>query len=173
MKALFSFLTKTPQTRVSFIAVNSLKLDESGNLFCALVAGVNDHLLCGRGWHERALDGRFGFLYRPTGREAEFALNLPAGTGAITALICASATLCGVLRGELFCEKKSLGEFALDSENWVLRRFPLPPAPAGLRRFCWIIKNPFIPNDYLRNGDFREMGVHVASVRFDSSKKEK
>lgn len=152
--------------------MTGLTSDEHDYLSRALVVGVNDHLLCGGGWHERALDGRFGFLFRATGREAEFALDLPAGAGEIAALLCASASLCGVLRGELFCEKELLGEFTLDSENWVLRRFALPPAPAGLRRFYWKIKNPFIPNDYLRNGDFREMGVHVASIRFDSSAKE-
>jgi len=130
-----------------------------------LVAGVNDHLLCGEGWHERTTDGRFGLVYRATGRRAEFFLDLAGGDVELVALLSASTSLCGgAMRGELLAEGKLLGAFTLDTENWVLRRFVFADATPGRHCFTWIVHNPFIPNEVLRNGDYREMGVYVGSV---------
>jgi hypothetical protein len=132
----------------------------------ALVVGINDNLLCGEGWHDRTADGRFGLLYRPTQRRAGFDLILPGGDVEIIALISAATPLCGgILRGELLCGERLIGDFTLETENWTLRRFLFTDAPAGRRQFIWNMLNPFIPNDTLKNGDFREMGVYVASVR--------
>lgn len=130
------------------------------------MVGINDNLLCGEGWHDRTMDGRSGLLYRPTQRHAGFDLILPGGNVEIIALISAAASLCGgTLHGELLCGERLLGDFTLETENWTLRRFLFPDAPVGRCRFVWRTLNPFIPNDVLKNGDFREMGVYVASVR--------
>lgn len=133
-----------------------------------LVVGVNDHHLCRQGWHDRTTDGRFGIIYRPTGREAVFELFLPGEDFDLIALVSAGTTLCGgVLRGDLSSNGNLIGNFKLDSEIWTLRRFPVSGAPEGWAHFSWRIHNPYIPHDTLKNGDFREMGLYVAAVRIE------
>lgn len=133
-----------------------------------LVVGVNDYPLCREGWYDRAIDGRFGILYRPMGKEASLNLFLPGGDLEIIALVSASITLCGgVLRGDFTANGNLLGNFNLDTETWTLQRFTFSNAPLGWMRFTWRIHNPFIPHETLKNGDFREMGLHVAAVRME------
>lgn len=133
-----------------------------------LVIGTNDYQLCREGWHDRAIDGRTGILYRPTSREAFFDLFLPGGNLDLITLVSASVTLCsGILRGNLFSNGDLIEEFKIDSENWALRRFTLIDAPKGWTHFSWRIHNSFIPHEILKNGDFREMGLFVAAVRIE------
>ena len=136
-----------------------------------LVVGVNDHHLCRDGWYDREIDGRFGILYRPMGKEASLDLFLPGGDLDIIVLASASITLCGgILRGRLAAQGNLLGKFHLDTENWTLQRFGFSGAPQGWMRFSWRIDNPFIPHETLKNGDFREMGIYVVSVRMERKK---
>jgi hypothetical protein len=133
-----------------------------------IIVGINDHLLLREGWHERTRDERCGVLYRPTDKEATFQMLLPGGDVEIVALLSASVSLsCGAIRGSLLYEGKNLGDFHLYTENWVIRRFPLPHAPSGWVKLVLVIHNPFVPNDVLENGDFRLMGLSVASLRVD------
>ena len=132
----------------------------------ALVVGINDNQLCRDGWHERAVDGRSGILYRPMAAEATFQLALPGGDLEIVALVSASTTLCGgLMKAHLLLDENPLAKTILDTENWVIRRFPLKQARAGLHLFKWIVEDTFIPNDVLKNGDFRKMGLYMACVR--------
>ena len=134
-----------------------------------IIVGINDHWMFGDGWHERATDGRFGLMHRPSGPEASFFLNLPGGDVRITALISGAVTLCGgKIRGKIYCGFQSPEKFILDSENWVIRRFDFKNAPPGRTPFTWIIENPFIPNDLLGNGDFRKMGINTAAIRVEN-----
>jgi len=133
-----------------------------------IVVGINDHRLFSEGWHERTQDERSGVIYRPTDKEATFQMLLPGGPVEIAALISASVSLSrGPLRGSLLYQGKNLGDFLLDTENWVIRRFSLPEAPSGWAKLVWAIHNPFVPNDTLQNRDFRRMGLNVASIRVE------
>ena len=135
-----------------------------------ILVGVNDQILFLEGWHERMLDERCGVLYRPTDKEAEFQVFSPGGDVEVVALISASVRLCGgVLRGSLLSQGKKLGDFQLDTENWIMRRFPFPNAPGGWLKLAWVIHNPFVPNDVLKNGDFRMLGLSVASIRVEKN----
>jgi len=69
------------------------------------------------------------------------------------------------INDNLLCGERLIGDFTLETENWTLRRFLFTDARAGRCQFTWNKLNPFIPNDILKKGDFREMGVYVASVR--------
>lgn len=132
----------------------------------AFLAGVGDQRLLKEGWHERSRDERSGVIYRPTGRKASFSLDLPGGDVEIIALLSASVTLCGgIMKGSLLWKDRPLGGFSLESENWTLQRFILEGAPEGPATFTWVVENPFIPHEILKNGDFREMGLYVAGVR--------
>jgi hypothetical protein len=134
----------------------------------SLVVGINDHLLCKDGWHERSSDERSGTLYRPSMKEASFTLNLPGGNLEIHALISAGTSLCGgCFRGKLISGDENHGDFSLNTENWVIRKFLFHKAKKGLNLFKWVIDTPYIPDDVLHNGDFREMGLYMAAVRVE------
>jgi hypothetical protein len=84
------------------------------------------------------------------------------------ALLSAGVSLSsGALRGSLLYQGRNLGDFYMDTENWIIRRFSFPHAPAGWLKLVWVIHNPFVPNDVLKNGDFRRMGLSVASIRVE------
>lgn len=137
------------------------------DLSCTFVVGINDQILCGEGWYERTVDGRFGMMHRPAGPRAVFHLDLPPGRNEISALMSASASLCngGTMRGQLLMDDLPVGRFTLDTDDWVLRRFLLPESPGGRVKFHWITDNPFIPHTRLQNGDFRPIGPYVAAAR--------
>jgi len=133
-----------------------------------IIVGVNDQLLFLEGWHERTRDERCGVIYRPTDKEAMFQVFSPGGDAEIVALLSAGVSLSsGALRGSLLYQGRNLGDFYMDTENWIIRRFSFPHAPAGWLKLVWVIHNPFVPNDVLKNGDFRRMGLSVASIRVE------
>ncbi len=135
-----------------------------------IVVGVNDHRLFREGWHERTQDERCGVVYRPTDKEATFQILSPGGDVEIVALLSAGVTLSREpLRCSLLYQGKNLADFELDTENWVARRFPFPKAPPGWLELVWMIHNPFVPDDVLRNGDYRTMGLSVACIRIESA----
>lgn len=138
----------------------------------ALVAGVTDLAHCRAGWYDRARDGRMGLLFRPTGPKAHFDLDLPGGDIEIIALLSAGVSLCGGrFSGRLEMKTKNAGAFILETELWTTRRFYIKNAPRGKTPFAFVADNPYVPNDVLKNGDFREMGVNVAAVRIQPAEK--
>ena len=133
----------------------------------SLVVGINDHLLCKDGWHERAVDGRFNFPYRPASAMADFEMVMPGGKVELVALMSAGVSLSGgIMTGKLRAQGAESIKFQFDTENWVIRKFTFDCLPEGPCRFQWITDNPFIPNDLLKNGDFRVMGVYLARIMF-------
>lgn len=134
----------------------------------SLIVGFNDHLLCGEGWHERAVDGRFNFPYRPASSNARFKLILPGGAIDLHALISAGVTQSGgIMSGKITAENGQSRKFQIDTENWIIRKFTFTNLSKGACHFKLITDNPFIPDSLLKNGDFREMGIYLARIRIE------
>jgi len=146
-----------------------------------IVMGVNDHLHCGAGWHDRAYDGRNGICYRWTGTRADFRLTVPPDAAALHFMVSGPALLTGrtvplslYASGRLVCHL----DCAASSDFWTIARMSLETlahdgrnAPVTFTLKCE--QSPreahnsvtFVPDHCLHNGDFRRLGIMVAAIR--------
>ncbi|MEI7635208.1 MAG: hypothetical protein WCK47_13120 [bacterium] len=146
-----------------------------------IVMGVNDHLRCGVGWHDRAYDGRNGVCFRWTGARADFCLEVPRRASALRFMVSGPALLTGrpvplslYAPGRLLCHLPA----AAPSDFWTIAEMTLKTlelaednAPAQFTIRCETfpgtraLSAPFVPDRYLRNSDFRRLGIMVAAIR--------
>ncbi len=130
-----------------------------------IVMGFNDTFQLGEGWHERAIDPRSRILYRITQRQATFRLHKEPHHRQLTCLLAASPSLLGQpVLGGLRIENCLAGNLQLETDNWVLRTFDIHEFPNGELDCCFEIKTTFVPEKYLNNGDYRELGIYVAAL---------
>lgn len=143
--------------------------------------GINDSDILLEGWHERQTHVPTGLVYRASQKNASFKLSLPKRMPKeprLNILSASSPSLWGgSLRGTVLCCGLTLGDFSIETDFWRVISFPLNevfhaypkiPPPIGADNpenltFSIIIENPFVPHIYLKNGDFREMGICLSA----------
>lgn len=144
--------------------------------------GANDLAHCLSGWHVRETDKRNGVCYRWTGAEAEFRIFVEQGSRALTLMVSGAATLTGQpVPLSLYSGGRRLFHLreAAPADNWTIAELPLDPSHYGEQIYTLRVEtlrgteSPgsrgvaqlFVPDLYLHNGDFRELGIMVASIR--------
>lgn len=130
-----------------------------------IVIGYNDLHYMTEGWHERSINPVNNLFYRQTTKIATFKIN-KSGQNEIQFLIHASVSLLG--KPAKVCLKhdnKIISEFILDTEAWALRKADISSFPDDIIEFEIETEETVIPDKSLHNGDYRELGIDVASIR--------
>jgi hypothetical protein len=135
------------------------------------VVGHRERLHLGRGWWDRQEGlGRPGFTYRTACPCAEFRLWGRRGQSQLRLLLAASTTLIGgpaeleVLCAQEGAEPGSLGVIQIPWEEWAVRSLPCSVEGSGPLTFVLQTHTVAVPHAVLRNGDHRELGVHLAAA---------
>jgi hypothetical protein len=135
------------------------------NLGSKIVVGVNDYYHFLEGWHERSVDARSGVIYRTATSCATLQiLKQPDHTHLSLLMSGAPYLLRKPILVKVKCGAQVVSHFSLTTENWVLRYARIESLPAGLLALAIETDPVYIPHHYLRNGDFRELGINVAAA---------
>jgi hypothetical protein len=144
--------------------------------------GANDLTHCLSGWHVRETDGRNGVCYRWTGAEAEFRIFVEQGSRALSLMVSGPAILTGEpVPLSLYSGGRRLAHLreAAPTDNWTIAELPLDSSQYGEQVYTLRVETLrgsephghrgvaqlFVPDLYLHNGDFRQLGIMVASIR--------
>jgi hypothetical protein len=153
-----------------------------GEAAAMIVMGANDLAHCLSGWHVRERDERNGVCYRWTGAEAQFRIGAGPGSRALRLMVSGPSALTGrPVPLSLYAAGHRVAHLpaAASADAWTIVDLPLAeaasPGPIFMLRVEVLAgdESPaqrgtaqvFVPDLYLRNGDFRELGIMVASIR--------
>ncbi len=129
-----------------------------------VAVGINDAGHFGEGWHERTRDGRAPIPYRACGRAGALRIRRVPAAGRIHFLLSAPVGVAGApIRGQVEIAGRR-HPLVLAVDAWVLRSFELPPGGAGTLEIRLECDRPVVPDQFLRNGDARELGWYVTAV---------
>ena len=133
------------------------------------VVGSGEEPFLGGGWHDREIRRTDGTPYRAVDLSATFRLPLPPSGNPARLKVLLTAPvpfLEGPYRGELHMEGRRLGEILLESDNWALRRFDLPPEhKSGVARFTLRSDTFFVPSGKVEGSrDPRRIACYIGAV---------
>lgn len=144
-----------------------------------IVVGQNDNRYLVRGWFVREFDGRNEVCYRWSGREALLRLDIPAGATTLRLMVSGASGLTREPASFSIYKSGTLISHQTGSQTdmWTMVDVSLPaqlrtngPTELVFRSEKQLPNGTFaprvfIPDQYLHNGDPREMGIRVAALR--------
>ncbi len=135
-------------------------------LATGFVVGKHERPHLGPGWWDRQRwPDRPGLVGRATHPRAEFTLMGHPGQTSLHLLLAASVTLIGgPARVEVRCGAAPLGVIEIPFEDWAVHALPCAVEAAAPITFTLHTLTPAVPHRVLRNGDHRELGIHIAAA---------
>lgn len=139
-----------------------------------IIMGVTDDCNLGYGWYQKEIWHKNRQMkIRCTMSEAVVYLFSESGDGIIMFEIASIAAAIGLSQSfSVFINDNQIGEFIIKDDKMNIFEVPFKGIYGALEIRLKVNKT-FIPNDYFNNGDGREIGVVVKSIRIRPLKQEK
>ena len=154
--------------------INLESFKKSGNTRDFILMAVTDSCNLGYGWHRKEIWHKDGHTrIRCTMSEAVAYLYSEISDGHILMEVASLSIAIGLKQSfSLFINDNQIADFVIEDDNMKVIKVPFKDI-LGLMEIRLKVNKTFIPNKFFRNGDERDIGIAVKSIRIKPSKEEK